>query len=186
MTARSFLAVVVDALDASAIPFMVCGSVASSFHGTFRSTQDLDLVVEADAPALIRLVAALQEAGFYVDLDSALRALGREGQFNAIETSSGWKADFVVRKSRPFSREEFARRIDVDIEGTRLSVATAEDVVLTKLEWAARGGSERQIEDAVGILRSLGDRLDRSHIERWVRELGIEALWERALERANS
>jgi hypothetical protein len=58
-------------------------------------------------------------------------------------------------------------------------VATAEDVVLSKLEWARLGGSERQIDDAAGILRARSD-LDREYIGRWVERLGLTKEWEAA------
>lgn len=44
----------------------------------------------------------------------------------------------------------------------RLTIAAPEDVLLAKLEWAKIGASERQIDDAAGILRMQGVKLDRS------------------------
>jgi hypothetical protein len=58
-----------------------------------------------------------------------------------------------------------------------LALATAEDVVLAKLEWAKLGARARQVEDAAGILRARSAELDASYMERWVRELGIEKEW---------
>jgi hypothetical protein len=58
-------------------------------------------------------------------------------------------------------------------------VATAEDTILAKLEWALQGESERQLRDVVGILEMSGSSIDRSYIESWTHELGIEALWQR-------
>jgi len=117
---------------------------------------------------------------YYVDLSAALRALQNEGQFNVIDLATGWKIDLVSRMGRPFSRAEFDRRLAIELDGVPLSIAAAEDVVIAKLEWAKRGGSERQIGDAAGILRIRGVKLDRSHIERWVRELGLEVQWNAA------
>jgi hypothetical protein len=57
-------------------------------------------------------------------------------------------------------------------------VASAEDTIITKLEWAKHsGGSERQLRDVVGIIEVLGPQMDREYISRWVNELGIESLW---------
>jgi hypothetical protein len=57
-------------------------------------------------------------------------------------------------------------------------VASPEDTVISKLEWAQQGGgSELQLRDAAGILQLRGDQLDRSYIERWVAELGLGELW---------
>ena len=77
-----------------------------------------------------------------------------------IDLNTGWKIDFIIRKSRPFSLEEFERRREADVLGTRLYVASAEDVIWSKLEWAKMSGSERQINDVAGILRTQADELD--------------------------
>ncbi len=97
--------------------------------------------------------------------------------FNVIDMASGWKIDIVMRKNRAFSREELARRTLATIAAVEVPVATAEDTILSKLEWAKASGSERQIADVRGILDSQGDRLDVDYIERWAVELGIDALW---------
>lgn len=54
-------------------------------------------------------------------------------------------------------------------------IATAEDVLLAKLEWAKRTGSERQLRDAAGLVAVQGATLDRVWVERWAKELGVEA-----------
>ncbi len=61
-------------------------------------------------------------------------------------------------------------------------VASAEDTIVAKLEWSKKsGGSERQHRDVEGILATMGADLDRDHIERWVRELGLKTEWETVL-----
>jgi hypothetical protein len=94
-----------------------------------------------------------------------------------VDLATGWKADLIMRRSRAFSRTEFDRRTAVELEGMRVTIATAEDVVLAKLEWAKLGESARQIEDAAGILRARSRELDTGYMERWVRELGVEREW---------
>lgn len=181
MTAQDVFRRITGALDGAGIAHMLTGSFASSYHGPPRATQDIDFVIEASPDRLRAFVAQLPPEEYYVDLAAALRALQKEGQFNVIDLATGWKIDLMIRRSRPFSKAEFGRRLAVELEGVQLFIATAEDVVVAKLEWAKRGGSERQIGDAAGILRVRGGELDRAHIETWVRELGLEAQWEAAL-----
>lgn len=159
------------------VPYMVTGSLASSVHGRPRTTHDADIVIDPTSPALDRLVAELQSAGFYVDLAVAREALRTRRQFNAISIESAFKVDLIVRKDRPFSREEFRRRQHADLAGAPVSLASAEDAILSKLEWSRKGGSERQLADAAGILAVKGTSLDRDYIERWARELGVLDLW---------
>jgi len=116
-----------------------------------------------------------------VSEEAALDAFERQGQFNAIVLESGWKVDLILRKERAFSRSEFERRELATIDETQVFVATAEDTIVAKLEWARAGESERQLRDVVGILELRGPDLDVAYIERWVAELGLRAEWEQAM-----
>jgi hypothetical protein len=62
-------------------------------------------------------------------------------------------------------------------------VATAEDTILAKLEWAKLGGSDRQLDDVSGILDVRGNELDLAYIEHWLDELGVRELWNRVTAR---
>ena len=159
---------------------MVVGSFASSFHGVPRSSQDLDLVIDPDAASLQRFLADLPATAYYADADAAVDALKRRGQFNVIDMATAWKADLIVRKARPFSVEEMRRRTDGDLLGAHVSIASPEDTIISKLEWAKLGGgSDLQLRDAAGILELRGADLDLAYIERWVADLHLEDLWRR-------
>jgi hypothetical protein len=176
VTFADLLALVVPQLDSAGIPFMVTGSLASSYHGEPRATRDLDLVIDPSDATLERLVDGLVASGFYVDRDVARSALAERSQFNAIGPSAE-KVDFVIRKERPFSIEELGRREPADLLGTPGFVTTAEDLVLAKLEWAAASDSDRQRRDVAGILAAASD-LDSTYIERWAPALGVQEAWE--------
>ena len=181
MSLERFLGLVVEVLNAVGVPFMLTGSLAGSYHGAPRATQDIDLIVETDLPSLLRLTEGLRHAGLYVSDEAVREAFEVRGQFNAIDPSSGWKADLILRKARLFSEEEFRRRQPFTFLGLDLSVVSAEDLVIAKLEWARLGDSERQVRDVAEILAVQGDSLDMPRIEKWVREFGLDDLWSRAL-----
>jgi len=168
------------ALDQADIGYMLSGSFASAHYGVPRSTQDIDLVIEATPAELRTFVEALPGDEYYADLDSALEAHRRQSMFNVIDLATGWKIDLIIRKSRAFSQEEFRRRQRVSLLGVPLFVASAEDVVISKLEWAKLTESRRQIEDAASILRARGSALDRSYLEKWIGELGLKKEWDDA------
>jgi hypothetical protein len=178
VTIAELLATIVAHLDAAGIDHMLAGSMASSFHGEPRSTQDIDLVIDPDTQSLARFVEGLDRRRFYVS--DAQVALRHRSQFNVIDTKTGWKVDLIIRKDRPFSREEFARRQVVDLFGVTTHLATAEDTILAKLEWAQAGGSERQVADVVAMLAIGGDTLDDTYLARWATELGVSGLLSRA------
>jgi hypothetical protein len=140
---------------------------------------DLDIVIDPTPDQLDQLLARLDLDRFYVDADVARDALRRRSMFNVIDMTSAWKVDLIVRKARPFSVEELARRCTATVFGIAVPLATPEDTILAKLEWSKHGGSERQLDDVSGILDVRGSELDLAYIERWLDELGVRELWDR-------
>lgn len=118
---------------------------------------------------------------FYVDEDAAISAMCDETLFNAIDQRTAWKIDFIICGSRPFSQEEFARKYRVIFEGLTLWMATVEDVLIAKLEWAAKLHSQRQIDDCAQLLRVRGSELDRACLSRWTATLGVDSQWQAAV-----
>lgn len=168
---------ITTALDQAGIGYMVTGSFASAHYGAPRSTQDIDLVIEATPAQLQAFIEALPSKEYYADLAAGLDALQRQSLFNVIDLATGWKIDLIIRKSRPYSQEEFRRRQRVNLHNVSLFVASAEDVIISKLEWANLAESRRQIEDVATILRVRWDSLDHAYLEKWIAELGLKEEW---------
>jgi hypothetical protein len=181
VTLTAFLQTVVEALDEAGVSYMLTGSLAAAFYAVPRATQDVDVVIETERAGLDRLVDGLLGAGWYVDRAAAGEAWTGHGQFNAIDPESGWKADFIVRKERPYSREEFGRRQRISLLGVELSIASLEDVLITKLEWSRLGDSALQRRDVVHLLERTWTRLDRAYLEKWIPELALEPEWKEIL-----
>jgi len=177
--ASTFLTRVASALDRARIPYMLAGSFASSHHGAPRATQDIDVVVDPTFDSLDVFLEVLKGDDVYFDADVARDEFRRRGQFNVIDGTTAWKVDVIFRKARSFSREEMARRVPAVVLGVSISVATAEDTVLAKLEWAKLGESERQLRDVASLLDAIGESLDIGYIDRWLDDLGVRELWER-------
>ncbi len=177
MSASEVLRRISAALDRAGIAYMLTGSFASAHHGAPRSTLDIDIVIGAQTEQLRAFVRSLPSGEYYADLDAAFEAHKRESLFNVIDLATGWKIDLIIRKSRAFSREEFGRRQLVTVQGLPLYVASAEDVVIAKLEWSKLAESQRQIEDVATILRLRWDSLDRPYLMKWVSELNLGKEW---------
>lgn len=180
MNLAALLANTIAQLERAGVPYMITGSVASSYHGEPRATRDLDIVIDPELGGSTRLVGELEAAGLYVDTDAALHALDDRTQFHAIEATTGWKVDFLVRKDRPFSREEFGRRTRANLLGTPAWIASPEDTIIAKLEWAVLSGSDRQLGDVAAMLDIGMESLDLAYLDRWVAGLGLHAAWSRA------
>ena len=109
MEQADLLRKVLEILESSRITYMLVGSIASGAYGEPRMTQDIDIVI---GPAEKQLINFIESLGpdYYVSLEAARDAFTRSSMFNVIDNKYGWKADFIIRKERPFSLEEFDRK----------------------------------------------------------------------------
>jgi hypothetical protein len=176
---------VIVKLEALGIPYMVSGSAASSFHAFVRTTQDGDLVVALGLDQ-VEIFATAFTPEFYLDRATIYRSLQMGSSFNLIHLESSLKIDFFPLRKRSFSQEEFSRRqprLLLKESSAPAYVATAEDTILSKLEWYRAGGetSENQWKDVVGILKVQAGSLDLAYLSHWARDLRVEDLLEKAL-----
>jgi len=174
-TQKEFLGRLVELLDEAGIPYMVAGSIGSSIHGRPRATQDADIVIDPTADQLESFLALLGQ-GYYFSRDAALDALRHRTLFNVIDLEGGGKADLIIRKDRPFSRQEFERRLHVDAMGRMLCVVAPEDVILSKLEWMKGRQSDVQYSDALGVAVTQWESLNLKYLQEWASHLRVEEL----------
>jgi hypothetical protein len=182
---------VLRVLDRLGIPHYVGGSLASSAHGVPRASIDADVVAWLTPERAESFIAALSGA-YHLSEERVRDATRRRASCNLIHLDTMIKIDLFVAKDRPFERRALDRREMIDVRDeppATLPVASAEDIVLAKLEWYRAGGesSTRQWEDVLGVLRmNLGETLDIDYLRAGAAELGVEDLLSRALEEANS
>ncbi len=174
----------IEALERLGIVYYIGGSVSSSLHGMARRTQDVDVITDIRPGQVRSLVQALQ-SDYYVDEQAWKDAVGHGLPYNLIHLGTMLKVDLIPLKQRAFTSEE-ARRAQPHIleAGTRpVRVASAEDAILTKLEWFEMGGcsSTRQWNDLLGIMRQQGTALDVAYLTRWADVLGVRDLPEQEL-----
>jgi len=182
---NAFLQNIIQTLNKTGIPYMISGSFASSFHGYPRATNDADIVIAPTEKQLKDFIECLGE-NYYVSLDAALDALKKNFMFNVIDTQSGWKADFIIRKERAYSKTEFQRRQNTRIKQLDVCMVSPEDAILTKLEWTKQSGSEQQFRDATGIAVVQWEYLDKEYLYKWANELQITSSLEVLLHQAKA
>lgn len=172
---------VVDLLRQTQIPHMIAGSFASTYYGAVRMTQDIDIIIAPTLSTMLEFIRRMPEDTYYVDEAAARDALSRRSMFNVMDMQTGWKIDFIIRKTRPFSIVEFERRQAAQLFDVQTFVASPEDVILAKLEWAAMSGSERQISDVMGLIAAKRMELDTEYLLKWAQELNVLDLWEKCI-----
>ena len=166
-----FLVLSAERLDQAHIPYMLSGSVALSMYAQPRMTRDVDFVIEI-TERQVDAFLELFEADCYVDRESVFEAVRSRGMFNVIHQAWVVKADFVVRKDQPYRKVEFERRRTVSVAGNKLTVVTAEDLLLSKLHWAKNSRSELQLGDVRNLMSS-EPNLDWPYIRQWAEKLGV-------------
>ena len=179
----------IDLLDLLEVDWYVGGSVASTVHGRFRATNDVDVIADLREEHASGIRIAL-EGDHFVDEESIREAVRHRSSFNLVHFGTGLKIDVFVAADSEYEAGVRARRVSEPIGDAgrtrRLWIASAEDTILAKLRWYRRGGevSERQWLDVQGVIELRGHVLDVEYLRRWAPVLGIADLVERALAEA--
>lgn len=189
MPVLAALSGVITALEQLGVAYRIGGSVASSAHGVPRSTVDVD-VVAALRPEHVRPLCLLLESSYLAEAELLQLAIDTGTSCNFIHFASAYKIDLFVRGDRPFDLREFERgcrqRLCTAPDGREYDLATAEDIVLRKLQWYRTGGEVRETQwlDVLGVLRVQYGKLDLPYLQRWAAELQIDDLLQRAMDEA--
>ena len=176
---------VTEVLEKLGVPYVIGGSLASTFHGVVRTTQDSDIVADLERDHISFFVQTLLDE-FFIDDQMIVEAIDHQSSFSIIHRESMFKVDIFIPRQRSFDRMRFTRahREILAREPDALAlVSTAEDTLLAKLEWYRMGGevSERQWRDVLGVIGVQADALDFEYLRRMAKELTVADLLERAL-----
>lgn len=168
------------------VDFYIGGSIASSYHGASRSTMDVDVVADLNLDKVDRLVDQLGD-DYYASKPAIIDAISRKSCFNLIHLQTSFKVDVFILKNRPFDLSSMRRAQPgkVDLEsGVEFPIASAEDTILSKLEWFRLGNetSERQWDDVVRVMKILGNKADLDYLKRNAADLNVSDLLQRLLD----
>ena len=160
-------------LDASAIGYMLTGSMAMNYYAQPRMTRDIDVVV-ALRPMDAERVVKLFSPDYYVSREAVDSSIAHQSLFNLIHNESVIKVDCIVRKQNEYRLHEFNRRRRIKIQDFETWIVSKEDLILSKLFWAKDSHSELQLRDVKNLVAT---GCDRAYIEHWTPELGLANLW---------
>jgi len=172
-------------LDKLGIAYAVVGSTATTVYGDPRFTNDIDIVIDLHSAQIDAFCAEFPDADYYLSRAAVESAVRKQFQFNIIHPSSGFKVDCIVASSDPFDRSQLERAIRIPKEGGAYEAcfASAEDVIIKKLEYFKLGQSEKHTRDICGILKQQGEKIDRQYIRGWALQKGLIEIWDAIVER---
>ena len=179
---------VTQAFEQLGIDYLIGGSLASAIYGVGRATLDSDLVADIRIEQIQSLVNLL-ESEFYIDSEMIRDAIQHTSSFNLLHLETIFKVDVFIIKQRDFDRNQMERRVLQmvgDLPADRAYFATAEDIILAKLEWFRAGGgtSDRQWQDILGVLFLQAEHLDFEYLQTWAKAIGVHDLLQRTIDEA--
>ena len=85
----------------------------------------------------------------------------------------------IISKKDDFDKSRFKRikRLNVS-EKESANFAAPEDVIIKKLEYFNKGGSEKHLRDIASMIKISADMIDRTYISSWAKKLGLTEIWE--------
>src|SRR5262249_41351883 len=145
---------------------------------------DIDIVVDLPTEKVAEFCAAFPSEEFYISQAAVVAAVQARHQFNVLHPASGMKVDFIIMTDSEFDRSRRLRGRNLSVLPERtVMFASAEDVIVKKMEYYQEGGSEKHLRDIAGVIRIQGAALDREYITAWSRKLGLTDIWQAVLER---
>ena len=187
-----FLKLVLEALKAAHIEYLIGGAVAEWAWGEPRATQDIDIVINLPVELIGKLSKELEKRDMLVPAEIILDTLLEDRAdipINAIHVHSGLKADlYLVRSGDELRLSAFQRRQRIDYGPPigRVYVHSPEDLILYKLLYFSISQQSKHSRDVAAILHANKDKIDFSYIEEWATRLGLSSLWWELLESSNS
>lgn len=176
---------VTSALTEIGVRHFVGGSVASSYHGASRSTMDVDVVADISRKDVESFLNLLGNE-YYASETAINDAIERKSWINLIHLATSFKVDVFVFKGRPFDQQSMDRAENGQLEigfDFVAPIASAEDTIVSKLEWFRAGGetSQRQWEDVSRVMQVVGQKIDLEYLQSAAQSVGVSDLLEKLL-----
>ena len=183
-----FLRLVIEALNAAGVEYLIGGAIAEWAWGEPRSTQDLDLVVKIPIKAINKLSKELKKRDMLIPAEIILGTILEKRAdipINAIHMHSGLKADlYPVREGDELRQSAFQRREQVDYGPPigKVYIHSPEDLIVYNLMYFGLSQQSKHSRDIAAILKAKKSELDMNYIEQWAAQLGLSSLWKEMLD----
>jgi hypothetical protein len=165
---KELIKTVTTSLDQKGIQYMISGSLAFNVYCIPRMTMDIDIVIELNQNNVGDFLEIFK-SGYYINEETVKQEIKRKGMFNVIDYRSGFKIDFIVRKDTEYRRLEFSRKIFRMIEDIPVWIVSAEDLIISKIEWIQQLKSDKQIQDIRMLLDYPG--INKDYVTMWCKKM---------------
>lgn len=183
-----FVRLVIEALEAAGVEYLIGGAVAAWAWGEPRSTLDLDLVVDIPLEAVVPLSIELEKRDMLVPpeiiLENLLEARS-DLPINTIHMHSGFKADlYPLRPGDELRQSALKRRVQVDLGPPigQVFIHSPEDLIIYKTWYFSLSRQTKHLRDISAVLAALGDQLDVVYVETWMERQGLLNIWKELLD----
>ncbi|MFP6663430.1 MAG: hypothetical protein VCC00_04440 [Deltaproteobacteria bacterium] len=155
-----------SALQAAGRDWYLFGAQAAVLYGSARLTADVDATVDAPLEVVEALLVPLALWHFEARVENPTDFARTTRVLPLLHTPSGMPCDLVL--GGPGLEELFLERAEIfDVEGVRVPVARADDIVVMKI----LAGRPKDLEDAAAILRAAPETLNLASAHSLLAEL---------------
>ncbi len=178
MVGQQLIRHVLDVLEKTEISYVLVGSFAANVYGIVRATQDMDLVVQAESGQINALASAL---GNDFQRDPQLQFETVTGTTKTVfkERETGFIIEIFRLSNDPHDQTRFARRRKMEVFGRPTWILSAEDVLVTKLNWLHRVNRTKDLLDVRNVIAVQGNAIDWPYVEGWCDQHGSRPLLEK-------
>ena len=169
---------VIDYLNDNQVPYMLVGSLATNFYCSPRSTEDGDIVVQANLAPLARRISQ-REPRLTFDPQLAFESVTATKKV-VLQTKEHWfEVELFELGDDEHDQLRFTRRIQAESGGRKVWFASLEDMIITKLRWSQHAGREKDISDARNLIGVQRENVDWPYVEAWCDKHGTREMLER-------
>jgi hypothetical protein len=175
MTSDDAVIAVLEALDGVGVPYMLVGSFSTNVHGIDRSTKDADFVVE---PGDTSILAVARQLGPRFRIEPRMSSETGALRHEVTIADSPSTIEFFGLSADPHDQERFRRRRSLTLLGRAVWLPTVEDVIITKLRWAAIAARAKDRDDARDVIavQDVEGQIAWDYVHAWCERHGTRAL----------
>ena len=178
MTAEDAVAKLIEVLNELSVPYMVVGSFSSNYYGIARSTKDADIVANLPNDVSIGAIAKRLGPAFRLDPQAGFEGITATIKYVVSLVEVPFTIEVFLLSNDEHDQERFRRRREVQLSGRPTFIPAPEDVIITKVRWAASRAQTRgkDAADVANLIAVSGELIDWPYVYSWCDRHGTREL----------